>query len=67
MSLSDRGISGHFHVSLALFLPFHSLQHYHASLFNYFSLLGRRAHGSVVVKALRYKPESRGHDTRWGE
>jgi hypothetical protein len=23
--------------------------------------------GSVVVKALRYKPEGRGFDTRWGE
>jgi hypothetical protein len=25
------------------------------------------ARGSVVVKALRYKPEGRGFDTRWGE
>jgi hypothetical protein len=25
------------------------------------------AHGSVVVKALWYKPEGRGFDTRWGE
>jgi hypothetical protein len=25
------------------------------------------ARGSVVVKALCYKPEGRGFDTRWGE
>jgi hypothetical protein len=25
------------------------------------------ARGSVVVKVLRYKPEGRGFDTRWGE
>jgi hypothetical protein len=25
------------------------------------------AHGSVVVKALCYKPEGRGFDSRWGE
>jgi hypothetical protein len=30
-----------------------------------FNTLGAR--GSVVVKALCYKPESRGFDTRWGE
>jgi hypothetical protein len=28
-------------------------------------ILGAR--GSVVVKALCYKPESRGFDSRWGE
>jgi hypothetical protein len=26
-----------------------------------------RAHGSGVVKALRYKPEGRGFETQWGE
>jgi hypothetical protein len=25
------------------------------------------AHGNVVVKALGYKPEGRGFETRWGE
>jgi hypothetical protein len=25
------------------------------------------AHGSIVVKALCYKPEGRGFETRWGE
>jgi hypothetical protein len=25
------------------------------------------AHGSVVVKALCYKPDGRGFDTRWGD
>jgi hypothetical protein len=29
--------------------------------------LGSGARGSVVVKALCYKPEGRGFDTRWGE
>jgi hypothetical protein len=26
-----------------------------------------RARGSVVAKALRFKPESHGFDTRWGD
>jgi hypothetical protein len=39
-------------------LTTHSDMHY----FNYVSLNGAR--GSVVVKALRYKPEGRGFDTR---
>ena len=29
------------------------------------SLLGIRARGGVVVKALRYKPAGRGFDSRW--
>jgi hypothetical protein len=29
--------------------------------------LGTGTRGSVVVKALCYKPEGRGFDTRWGE
>jgi hypothetical protein len=30
-------------------------------------LCSNGARGSVVVKALCYKPEGRGYDTRWGE
>jgi hypothetical protein len=48
-------------------------QHYHARLCS--ALLGsstteitsKTARGSVLVKALRYKPEGRGFQTRWGE
>jgi hypothetical protein len=32
---------------------------------SYYKLMGAR--GSVVVKALCYKPEGRGFDTRWGD
>jgi hypothetical protein len=31
----------------------------------HYVLLNNRAHGSVVVKALRYKPEGHGFDSQW--
>jgi hypothetical protein len=35
--------------------------------YNYIYCLKNAARGSVVVKALCFKPEGRGFDTLWGE
>jgi hypothetical protein len=52
--------------SLNLFINIFHLILFSAFIFETLQI-GKGARGSVVVKALCYKPEGRGFETRWGE